>query len=383
MSKEQKKICFIVTNFISERVGGVEIQTFLIGKYLAQKKWNVSFIAETSDPSKVNTASNYENIEIHWIQRKSLFSFFRKDLMNTLKKIKPDCIYQRGRSRFTSSPIPYWFAEQNQCKILYHCAEDNDLVKEFNTTEFKKNKLNPFKIVPLYIHAKLSDYFFQQTVIKSNTIIAQNTYQLAGFESLYNKQATIVNSSQEVPGPPFQKNERFYILWVANTGRRKQLELFVDLARQLQITRAEFIIAGTMPHKNYWQEIQNRMNGLNNIRYIGPLSWDESNMWFSKASIFVNTTLPGREGFPNTYIQAWMRETPVVTLHCDPDGVIEKNQMGFHSKSFERMTADVNLLIENEELRKTMGRNARNYALKNHDIRMTVERLDKIFSAIV
>jgi hypothetical protein len=44
---------------------------------------------------------------------------------------------------------------------------------------------------------------------------------------------------------------------------------------------------------------------VQNLEYVGPVSLEEVNVWLARSSIFVNTSLP-RQGFPNTFIQAWL-----------------------------------------------------------------------------
>jgi len=119
---------------------------------------------------------------------------------------------------------------------------------------------------------------------------------------------------------------------------------------------------------------------LSNLKYLGEISYEETNELLSKSSLFVNTSTT--EGFSNTYIQAWMRENPVVTLNCDPDDLIKINKIGFHSGSFKRLVKDVRYLIENEDVRREMGKRAREYAFKNHDIKKVGKRYFKIFNIL-
>jgi glycosyltransferase involved in cell wall biosynthesis len=48
--------------------------------------------------------------------------------------------------------------------------------------------------------------------------------------------------------------------------------------------------------------------------------------------------------------------------------------MGLHSRTFEQLVKDVKTLLENEQLRKEMGENARRYVEKNHDITKIVKQ---------
>jgi glycosyltransferase involved in cell wall biosynthesis len=86
--------------------------------------------------------------------------------------------------------------------------------------------------------------------------------------------------------------------------------------------------------------------------------------------------------FPNTFIQAWMRKTPVVSLDTDPDDVIKKNQLGLHSANFDQMVKDVRLLLTDTHLCQHMGENAYRYATKEHNVHNTVDRLEKIILSL-
>jgi glycosyltransferase involved in cell wall biosynthesis len=63
-----------------------------------------------------------------------------------------------------------------------------------------------------------------------------------------------------------------------------------------------------------------------------------------------------------------MRQVPVVSLNADPDNILVREGLGFNSITFERLSQDVKLLIENRELREKMGKRAQQYAHENHSV---------------
>ena len=122
------------------------------------------------------------------------------------------------------------------------------------------------------------------------------------------------------------------------------------------------------------QRIEQATAELDHLSYLGELPIDEVNRRFSQADIFVNTSEV--EGFPNTFIQAWLNFMPVVSLQFDPDNVLASNAVGFHAEvSFEEMLDHVRRLIEDNSLRTQMGHAAREYAQETHGLISNVQRL--------
>jgi glycosyltransferase involved in cell wall biosynthesis len=63
---------------------------------------------------------------------------------------------------------------------------------------------------------------------------------------------------------------------------------------------------------------------------------------YAGARVFINTS--DTEGFPNSYLQSWIRGTPVVAFF-DPDGVIQRERLGFAVSSLEDMQNHVCALV--------------------------------------
>ena len=116
----------------------------------------------------------------------------------------------------------------------------------------------------------------------------------------------------------------------------------------------------------WFEKLKKEIQALPNLEYYGELSQDQVNMHLSHGHILVNTSR--YEGFSNTFVQAWMRKVPVVSLNVDPDQILVREKIGFKSETFEQLCQDVNTLINDSATRERMGEKALRYAQDNHSV---------------
>ncbi len=347
-----KRLCILLGGHFSNAQGGAEYQAGCIAEEVVKKgEYEVFYLARATDP--VYRPPGYHLIQIAARNRLNRHAFFfdTVPLYRLLKEIRPDVIYQRGLMAYTG--VAAWYARRNGCRLVFHIAHDFDVSSSALLSQGKVLKA---------VDRGLGEY----GVRRADAIIAQTQRQRELLKEYYGREASaVIGNFHPVPVEKIRKQRPIKVIWVANLKPNKRPELFVRLAEDFQDRDdVEFVMVGKPGDRNRYSGLFERMEGLKNLRYLGLQPLNEVNGILAGGHLFVNTS--HKEGFPNTFIQAWMREVPVVSLDVDLDGLLARREIGFLSGGYEQMRNDVQALVENDEMREEMGRRARRYALENH-----------------
>jgi len=128
----------------------------------------------------------------------------------------------------------------------------------------------------------------------------------------------------------------------------------------------------------YYGIIKNKALQVKNLHFIEFVPYNEIDVYFKKAFLFINTSL--YEGFPQTFIQATMNAVPIVSLHVNPEDFLNVYECGYGCNgNFEVLTNKINELWEDNEKYKTLSDNAYTYAYNNHNIAINVKKLIQLF----
>lgn len=350
--------------------GGAEIQTgYLVNEFI--KKGHTIFYVCYGDNTQIKPKSIRKSLTLYQIKKpykniKVLVVFERKSIINILNREKPDIIYQRGDFHF--SDILSKYGHLNNIPIVSALSME------------KHCKKIPIKLsidlpVNIIMNRMMSNYYKY-----SDIVISQNKKQRDLLKKEFNKDSIILpNGHPKIDNISREKN--LNVIWVANFKPIKQPHLFVELAKKFSDRDIPFIMIGRPAIGHFQKKIENEISKVDNLQYLGELSLEETEKMISNSSVLVNTSIS--EGFSNTFIQAWLNEIPVVSLNSDPDNIIKKYNLGFHSKFFNKLVEDVDVLISNTDLRKDIGKQSREYALKHFDIELIANRYIEIFNELL
>lgn len=364
-----KKVLLISEGFYGQIDAGAEYQLYLIGSYLRDRGFQITFLF-MDDGSPVRNDYSFPLIKIkkRILLRKVLGKYYFMDARKVytwLERENPDFILIN--SGFAYVGIAAKYCMDNGCKLIWQIASQND-VEPF---EFSLKRTILFD----YIDKK----FLEFGIKNAHYIIGQASYQNDLLTMNYGRKCDlIIPNFHPRPKEKIAKTLPMKIVWVANFKRVKQPEIFVKVAEKFRLrNHVKFIMIGNYEEKSDWQmKLISAIRRAENIEFAGKLPLDKVNHVLTSAHVFVNTSR--YEGLPNTFVQAWMRKVPVVSLNVNPDDMITANKIGLHSGTFEQMVRDVDDLITHEEERKEMGERARIFAFKN----FSMDNIEKIAGLI-
>jgi len=353
-----RKVCFVMGEaypIISGgkgRVGGAELQSWLIARELAgHGKFKVHFIVRASEDGRALK----DRVTVHKVRyTRPLFGHLK--ILREMLKVDADLYYQRTGGVATILVSSFCLLKGR--KFIFHVSRDEQLNHDYPAD---KNRL-----------VKL---LYRIAVRRADAVLVQNNTQWERLGEL-GKKGILVKNLIKPCNNSFEKDS--FILWVANISEAKQPLTCIALAESLPEYR--FLMIGGAEDRELFRKVEEQAEGLPNLNFLGFKPFEEAEEYFKRAKVFINTSKV--EGFPNTFLQAWSYGTPVVSLNIDPDEVICRHELGFHSKTLETMRRHISLLMEDENLNHKLGENGREYVKREHDIERIGEDLIKIFEGV-
>lgn len=119
-----------------------------------------------------------------------------------------------------------------------------------------------------------------------------------------------------------------------------------------------------------------------NVEWIPSLSYSETMVLMSRSEVHLSTSF--QEGFPNTFLEAAAVKTPTISLHVDPDGLMQKGIFGFCASGDEDLFVELVLRAggRSPEVEDILERTS-NYVRDNHDYEKVKDRFRDIVQSVM
>jgi len=208
----------------------------------------------------------------------------------------------------------------------------------------------------------------------ADAVIAQNQTDANNLFATADVPAQVIRNPYRLQ--PLDQKQRQTILWVGRSADVKRPELFLELTRKMHQQRFTMICQKAIDDKLYDNFVA-KAKQIRNLEFIPRVPFHKTDEYFQRAKVFVNTS--DYEGFPNTFIQACKCATPILSLNVNPDGFLDEYNCGISCDGdWGKFTDSLKLILE-EERYIELGKNARKYVEKNHDINKIIEQYKNCF----
>lgn len=346
----------------SGEIGGAELQQSIIGKELAKKGYDISFIIFDNGKSgaeKNDGVTFFKTIEkkYHFTGIRSYIQAF-SSIWHALSMADADAYYQRGADQLTG--IVSLFCLVKRKKFFFAVTSDMDINGIFSDN-----------------FGFFSRWLFHWGLKTAHTVIVQSAFQKDLLKSGFGREGIVIKNVYPLQMCTEPQKKKRSVLWVSMIRPWKRPELFLKLARTLPQIKFQMIGGPALKYESYYQGIKNEADTIPNLEFLGLIPFTQINQYFADSALFVNTST--HEGFPNTFLQAWAHYVPVISQDVDPDEIICRHKLGLHSKSFDQLVLDVDSLMTLENDRIEFGKNGRAFVEQEHDADRIIPQYFAVF----
>lgn len=335
----------IINAHIIDSLGGSEMQCDLIAKGLIMKGHDVIYASVGKFRLDSYPMVDYKVIPLNLGNKKEVYRFVEQHL--------PEIIYWRFNRKQMKNIV--WAKERLSIPMVFAVSSVHDSIPISAKGYSKVLDLKGYlKTILRFFHS----YQSLQLIKKIEAITVLNSQLI--YKLPVKRQKTIWNAvTLEIKDFEWR---RPYVIWVANLKQVKRPEVYLELVERMGklAEGLDFLMVGDIQEPIPYKRLVHEAGKVTNFHYLGKQSPEQVNGMLKNAVCLVHTCEP--EGFGNNFIQAWLQACPTITLDHDPDGLINKHDIGFTSITIEQMTLDVLNLYEDNELRNDKGERARAFA---------------------
>lgn len=358
-----KKLAIVHPAYWEQSFGGAELQISYLCEFAQSRNWEVHYIYE----DKKTPIANSNKFSLHpitpIIRRNTLgfrFSLCQVNITKALIKINPDVIY--SRCAFSWSGIAAKYSKDYQKKHIWAIASDDDPIA------YKLRIKDLLK--PLNIFEK---YWIKYAIKNASIIICQNRTQQKLLYDIHHRESIHISQMAPLEEEIIPKDySKLRILWIGNLKPIKRPEIFIRLSAYFANRDVVFTMIGK-PDSKYNSMIEEAQN----LQYLGSIPNKSVNQLLYDSHLLINTSIS--EGFSNTFVQAWLRKVPVISMNSNPDEILTKQDIGRICNTEEQLIQTVEEILLNPRIAEDMGEKAYIYAKNNHSTQII---LPKIFDVI-
>lgn len=380
-------ICFVMRFESKEKPAGAEIQAENLASELVKLGWNVHYVCRSLSGLKETVERS--GVVFHYIgHHRKFFEWldFPK-IYKVVRAIQPDILYQRFTS--VDSALLGWISLKFHIPYAWNDTDDKCLELDIAKSRVIWNKISgstvirSLKLPVIWFNAVFVDWLVDYGLKRATVRLTQNQLQAQQAFDRFGQQTIMISSGHPRPSELyFDKNANtITVIWAGNLGYRKSPETVIEIARRCQGNAIIFELFGSGGISEDRKQIFYDFKELSNIRYHGRQHLDIVNHALDKADFLLNTST--YEGFPNTFIQAWLRGVPVLTTGVNPDSILNNHILGRTFSNIEEISDFLKNEIHTPYYTKEKRKKIAQYADKHFNIAKIALQYEVIFKNLI
>ena len=335
-------------------IGGAERAFVAQANSLIDKDCKVVFVVLNKNKIDFDFKKTLDQqITFYQLSMSSLWQISQlKYLLNTLRKLNVDVIYSTLDNANIIARI---------CKIFI--PRLRVVIRESGMADRKSFAI---KMVDLILN-NLVNYIIAVSPAVYRSLI--------NYQPIHKNKIKIIENGVSIP-PPFSKSLKFPIKLLhigSMSNKNKNQSYLIDVLSYILKTKPnlslELVFVGDGKLRNQLVAYTKHKNVENNITFMGQIQPKELTDIFIQSDIFVFASKS--EGSPNAILEAMSYGLPIVAVDIDSiKSIIKDNETGLLVEANDILNFSNKLveLINNIEIRKILGNNARELIVKNYSI---------------
>lgn len=344
--------------------GGAELQTMLLATSLAERGLDVAHIVyPVHDPRPLAQPAPTLVGRHEWRGNSPLHPLFELgDVWRALSAANAQIVVVRGSGGYVV-PAATWSRSHGRALVF---ATSNDLDFDLDRPDRRGATLRAYGVAAR----------------QSSRIVVQTEYQAQLAAQTFPKVvSTLIPSFAQLAETVDTGSE--YFLWSDRMTDYKRPGKYLDLAAALPEAQFKMVALETKETSSELsREVHERAAALPNVELIARLSREQLLDQMTRATAIVKTSEV--EGMPNTFLEAWARGVPVLSLSVDPNERIAKHGVGLLAGGAEDRFADyARQLWTDPQLRVEIGARGRSFVTATHSVDVVADRWSELLGELL
>lgn len=347
-------------------IGGAEVQQVLIARELARRGHHISFV--THDYGQAD-AIEHDGIRVFKMCAPDAglpgLRFVHPrwtSLCNAMARADADVYYQRAGGVETGQAA-LWCRRHGR-NFVYAVASEPEC-----------------RLSPIQYRGLREGILFGHGLKSADRILAQSPAQQEMVRQTHRRDASVIFSCARDPEPAqrdFPSEEPRSLVWLGRIIPCKRLECVLDLAEALPELQIEIVGDGSRD-SDYVRDIIQRAGIIPNVVFHGRVPYSDVHRFYRRCLALLCTS--SREGFPNTFVEAWSWGIPVATL-WDGTGLVRTHDLGIVATNVQELADGVRRTFLAPLQWEARSRRVRDFYLQHHTIQRAAEQYAQLLTEL-